>query len=128
MVARHSWRRYFTTHRVHLVTSQAQAEQISSEYLKQLHDIDASVLPALALDCEGVRLGRFGRICLMQMQDQEGRVMLCDALRPGIMEAFRPLLESPKILKARGVGKASGGRFHIILTRPQLDKRISNNL
>lgn len=54
---------------------------------------------AVAVDFEGVRLGRFGRVCLMQLQDGFGRVLLCDVLRPHVLAAFAPLLESHSVLK-----------------------------
>ena len=92
-----------TSYTVHLVSSQAQAERLSRELLLKLRkrSPNESSIAKIALDCEGVRLGRFGRLSLMQMQDEDGQVMLCDALRPGIVEAFRPLLESPSVVKAR---------------------------
>ncbi|CAK9102328.1 Ribonuclease D (RNase D) [Durusdinium trenchii] len=90
-----------TSYTVHLVSSQAQAERLSRELLLKLRkrSPNESSIAKIALDCEGVRLGRFGRLSLMQMQDEDGQVMLCDALRPGIVEAFRPLLESPSVVK-----------------------------
>lgn len=54
---------------------------------------------AVALDCEGVRLGRFGRICLVQLAVPGGRLFLFDALRPGVVEALAPLLESTRVEK-----------------------------
>ena len=53
----------------------------------------------MAVDFEGVRLGRFGRVCLMQLQDVSERVLLCDVLRPQVLEAFAPLLESNSVVK-----------------------------
>jgi len=55
--------------------------------------------PAIGVDCEGVRLGRFGRICLVQIAAPDGRLLLLDALRPGLMEALAPVLESESIVK-----------------------------
>merc|ERR1719362_874482 len=43
-------------------------------------DADAA---AIAVDCEGVRLGRFGRVCLVQMALSDGRAFVFDALKPG---------------------------------------------
>jgi len=59
----------------------------------------ASGGPAVAVDCEGVRLGRFGRICVVQLATPCGRLFLLDALRPGLVAALAPLLESPVLTK-----------------------------
>jgi len=55
--------------------------------------------PAIGLDCEGVRLGRFGRICVVQLAALDGRLFVLDALRPGVVEALQPLLESRAVAK-----------------------------
>lgn len=54
---------------------------------------------AVGLDCEGVRLGRFGRLCLMQLAAPGGRFFMLDALRPGVAEGMAPLLESSAVVK-----------------------------
>lgn len=67
------------------------------------HTREADVLavdgPAIGVDCEGVRLGRFGRICTVQLAEPGGRLFMLDALRPGLVEALAPLLESPAVAK-----------------------------
>ena len=104
--------------RVHLVTSEVQARQACAtwglqgvqgvqrdqgdgevEEMAELQAVRSQQGPAVALDCEGVRLGRFGRICLLQLQDSKGHVLLCDALRKGVVEALAPLLESRRVVK-----------------------------
>lgn len=61
-----------------------------------LPDILASRL--LGVDCEGVALGRWGRLCLCQVATTE-RVYLFDALRDGVLDALRPVLTSSSIMK-----------------------------
>eukprot|EP00921_Rhytidocystis_pertsovi_P013650 GHVQ01022144.1.p1 GENE.GHVQ01022144.1~~GHVQ01022144.1.p1 ORF type:complete len:537 (+),score=77.35 GHVQ01022144.1:108-1718(+) len=52
----------------------------------------------VAVDSEGLQLGRFGKLCVLQIC--VGRtVLVCDALQPSVVEAFRPLLTSPAITK-----------------------------
>ncbi|CAE8610911.1 unnamed protein product, partial [Polarella glacialis] len=84
--------------------AQAQESEGEGRADAQLASIHEVVLradgPAVALDCEGVRLGRFGRVCLIQIASStSGRLFLCDALRPGVVEALAPLLESPDVAK-----------------------------
>ena len=53
---------------------------------------------AVALDCEGVGLGRWGRLCLLQMATQD-KVFLFDPLRDGVVSALAPVLTSGRIAK-----------------------------
>ena len=103
-----SSRRLFSQ-RVHLVTNETDARRACAEFVQgapgqeteeaELQAVRSPRSPAVALDCEGVRLGRFGRVCLLQLQSSSGRVLLCDALRSGVVEALAPLLESRRIVK-----------------------------
>ncbi|KYF46479.1 3'-5' exonuclease domain-containing protein, partial [Toxoplasma gondii ARI] len=55
----------------------------------------------VALDCEGVTLGRFGRVCTVQLATPT-HTLLLDALKPGVVGGNRKLkdvLESPHIVK-----------------------------
>eukprot|EP00922_Rhytidocystis_sp_ex-Travisia-forbesii_P013672 GHVS01020437.1.p1 GENE.GHVS01020437.1~~GHVS01020437.1.p1 ORF type:complete len:456 (-),score=69.12 GHVS01020437.1:909-2276(-) len=54
---------------------------------------------AVAVDCEGIHLGRFGRLCLLQVFAPPNHLLLCDALQPGVVQAFEPLLCSKHIRK-----------------------------
>eukprot|EP00439_Symbiodinium_sp_Y106_P044541 s1182_g5.t1 len=99
--------------RLHLVTSEAQGREACAALTQgiqvdperedgeeaELKAVWNPLSPTVALDCEGVRLGRFGRICLLQLQDSKGQVLLCDALRTGVVKALAPLLESRQIVK-----------------------------
>ena len=53
----------------------------------------------VAVDCEGVRLGRFGRLSLMQIADESGNVSLIDAKGDGVIAGLRPVLTSKDVLK-----------------------------
>mgnify|MGYP002006146372 CR=1 FL=1 len=72
--------------------------------------------PSVAFDIEGSALGRFGKACLLQIasryptedslvtnSDDTGgfteEIILADALRDGVVDAFRPLLEHDNVLK-----------------------------
>lgn len=67
-------------------------------------DAAEDVLPELmssrlfGMDCEGVALGRWGRLCLLQIATPE-RVYLFDALREGVIDVLRPVLEDPSTVK-----------------------------
>lgn len=52
----------------------------------------------LGVDCEGVALGRWGRLCLCQIATTD-RVYLFDALREGVLDVLGPVLESSSIVK-----------------------------
>ena len=52
----------------------------------------------ISLDCEGVRLGRFGKLSLVQMA-VSNHFFLVDGSKDGVIEALEPLLSSTKILK-----------------------------
>jgi len=52
----------------------------------------------LGADCEGVSLGRWGRLCICQIATPH-RVYIFDALRSGIVNTLRPALESPATVK-----------------------------
>ena len=57
--------------------------------------------PVLAVDCEGVRLGRFGQLCLMQIYDSQF-CYLIDILALGAKTAslyLGPILTSAQIIK-----------------------------
>eukprot|EP00927_Polykrikos_kofoidii_P043792 TRINITY_DN37893_c0_g1_i1.p1 TRINITY_DN37893_c0_g1~~TRINITY_DN37893_c0_g1_i1.p1 ORF type:complete len:398 (-),score=49.81 TRINITY_DN37893_c0_g1_i1:78-1271(-) len=52
----------------------------------------------VAVDCEGVALGRWGRLCLCQVATPE-KVYLFDALRTGVMDVLAPALASAGVVK-----------------------------
>lgn len=72
-----------------MVDSQAAAEAVMPELL-------ASRL--IGVDCEGVALGRWGRLCLCQVSTSD-RVYLFDALREGVLDALRAVLTSTMLTK-----------------------------
>ena len=53
----------------------------------------------IAVDCEGVRLGRFGRLSLIQIGENNGDVSLVDAGVPGVVESLTSLLTSAQVPK-----------------------------
>eukprot|EP00397_Hematodinium_sp_SG-2012_P054739 GEMP01066255.1.p1 GENE.GEMP01066255.1~~GEMP01066255.1.p1 ORF type:complete len:334 (+),score=86.87 GEMP01066255.1:110-1111(+) len=55
-------------------------------------------VPHVALDTEGVRLGRFGRLCVLQLRTPS-QAYLCDALKDGVLDALKPVLQSSETLK-----------------------------
>ncbi|KAF4685402.1 hypothetical protein FOZ60_006570 [Perkinsus olseni] len=63
-----------------------------------------SALPSIlandvvGVDCEGVGLSRWGRLCVMQISAGD-TVFVCDALRAGVIENLRPVLEASHIRK-----------------------------
>eukprot|EP00397_Hematodinium_sp_SG-2012_P050737 GEMP01059118.1.p1 GENE.GEMP01059118.1~~GEMP01059118.1.p1 ORF type:complete len:381 (+),score=89.22 GEMP01059118.1:110-1252(+) len=57
-------------------------------------------VPHVALDTEGVRLGRFGRLCVLQLRTPS-QAYLCDALKDGVLDALKPVLQSSETLKVR---------------------------
>lgn len=54
--------------------------------------------PVIGFDCEGTRLGRFGKLALMQFRTVDS-VFICDAMKEGLVKIFQPVLESEKIVK-----------------------------
>jgi hypothetical protein len=75
-----------------LVTSASQSEQLASRLLAKSSCV-------IGLDSEGVRLGRFGRLSLLQVAEETGDVSLMDAKNDGVIQAFGQVLTSPKITK-----------------------------
>ena len=75
-----------------LVTKIDQAKRLADQFLSGPKQI-------LGIDCEGVRLGRFGRLSLLQLSELNGTVSLLDARVEGLIEAFGPILESQEIVK-----------------------------
>lgn len=70
------------------------------------NSIISTSVPSVGIDCEGVRLGRFGRLTLLQMAIPnrenvyaEPDIHLIDASVPGVLEAVSPILMSPDIQK-----------------------------
>ena len=53
---------------------------------------------AVGLDCEGVGLGRWGRLCLLQLSTPD-KVFLFDPLRDGVVSALSPVLTSGRVIK-----------------------------
>lgn len=53
----------------------------------------------VGIDCEGVRLGRFGRLSLMQIALSHEEVALVDARVQGTIEALEPLLVDHNLVK-----------------------------
>ncbi|CAE8610039.1 unnamed protein product, partial [Polarella glacialis] len=72
-----------------LIDSRAGAEEVLPELLSAR---------LLGVDCEGVALGRWGRLCLCQVATSE-RVYLFDALREGVLEVLRPVLSTGSCIK-----------------------------
>ena len=75
-----------------LVRTVAEAEN----FLLTLEKQGTSII---ALDCEGVRLGRFGRLSLMQIAEPCGTFTLIDGVSEDTVKAMKPLLESGSTLK-----------------------------
>ncbi|CEL95361.1 unnamed protein product [Vitrella brassicaformis CCMP3155] len=82
--------RYGSTKReIHLIDSRDACEDCLPELISA---------PAIAVDCEGVNLGRFGRLCLIQIAAGD-RVFLFDCLKEGIMNTLAPVLSHANIVK-----------------------------
>lgn len=84
-----------------LVESQQQAEEVIPDLL---------AARVLGLDCEGVSLGRWGRLCLCQVATQQ-QVFLFDALRTGVIEALRPVLSSAAVTKVMHDSREDSSAF-----------------
>uniref|UniRef100_A0A0G4HYI2 3'-5' exonuclease domain-containing protein n=1 Tax=Chromera velia CCMP2878 TaxID=1169474 RepID=A0A0G4HYI2_9ALVE len=78
-----------TTRRIRFIDSKDAAQKAVASLMEA-----ASV----AVDCEGVSLGRFGRLCLLQMAT-DSEVFLLDTLRDGVVDTVAPVLTSTEILK-----------------------------
>lgn len=52
----------------------------------------------IGVDCEGVGLSRWGRLCVLQISAGD-TVFVCDALRSGVIHSLRPVLEANHIKK-----------------------------
>ena len=74
-----------------LITSHDQSAKFSRHLLK--------TADLIGVDCEGVRLGRFGRLSLMQVMEANGDTTLLDANVEGVIEGMRPVLVSKKVSK-----------------------------
>ena len=95
----------------------------------------------IGLDCEGSNLSRWGPLSLMQLSTHE-EVYLCDALSPGVLKTFKPILESKEILKVtHDCREDSSALFHqfqiklehvfdtqIVYNRIQRDQKEDNFL
>lgn len=77
------------------------------------------VCPRLAVDTEGVRLSRFGRLCVVQVFTGQ-QAYVFDALVPSVIPLLKPVLESPFIQKVfhdvREDGAALFNQYAIQLT------------
>eukprot|EP00397_Hematodinium_sp_SG-2012_P028989 GEMP01030582.1.p1 GENE.GEMP01030582.1~~GEMP01030582.1.p1 ORF type:complete len:326 (+),score=46.96 GEMP01030582.1:62-1039(+) len=62
---------------------------------REVHELLPKLLSceAVAVDCEGVKLSRWGRLCLMQFAYDDD-VVFIDACRDGMMPSIQPFLES----------------------------------
>ena len=97
-----------------LVTTVEQGKRLVDEILNRNH----SQQIVLGLDCEGVRLGRFGRMSLMQLSQENNIFSLIDAKVEGVIESFSPLLESEKLIKVMHDSREdSSALFHQFNTR-----------
>ncbi|CAK9111360.1 unnamed protein product [Durusdinium trenchii] len=84
-----------------LVESQQEAEELVPELL---------AARVLGLDCEGVSLGRWGRLCLCQVATP-GQVFLFDALRKDVIEVLRPVLTSTAVTKVMHDSREDSSAF-----------------
>jgi exonuclease 3'-5' domain-containing protein 1 len=53
----------------------------------------------VGFDCEGSKLSRWGTLSVFQFSTDSDDVYICDALQPGVVESFKPLLESKNHVK-----------------------------
>uniref|UniRef100_A0A0G4I031 3'-5' exonuclease domain-containing protein n=1 Tax=Chromera velia CCMP2878 TaxID=1169474 RepID=A0A0G4I031_9ALVE len=68
--------------------------------------------PRVAVDCEGVALGRYGKLCLVQLSSLDS-LFIIDALKRETVEALAPLLMSEKVLKiAHDCREDNAALFH----------------
>ncbi|CEM09985.1 unnamed protein product [Vitrella brassicaformis CCMP3155] len=84
----------------------------------------------VAMDCEGVMLGRFGRLCLVQLSTRE-RILVCDALKTGVVEALKPILSDPNIIKVcHDCREDSSALYHQhgVLLRSVFDTQVAYRL
>lgn len=94
--------------KVESVVSAERARMLASDLISRAGEFNPAIsdslvcdgnAPAIGFDCEGVRLGRYGRLCLLQIATQDGGVFICDALKNGVVEGLAPLLESRGVVK-----------------------------
>lgn len=88
------WRRSCSCHAVitlRLITTPEKGRILADRLIAESQPI--------AVDCEGVRLGRFGRLSLMQIGENTGEVSLVDAGIPGVVDSLKPLLTSTQVPK-----------------------------
>jgi len=109
-----------------LITSRAKATDLVEKLLTQ------SEMPVIGIDCEGVRLGRFGRLSLMQISLSSTEVALVDARVDGVIQAISPILRSEKVGKIfHDCREDSAALFHQydgIRLRNVFDTQIANLL
>jgi len=55
-------------------------------------------MPQMGLDTEGVCLGRFGRLCVLQIATPS-QAFLCDALQDGVVDELKAAFESSDVVK-----------------------------
>ncbi|CAJ1406680.1 unnamed protein product [Effrenium voratum] len=84
-----------------LVESKQEAEELLPELL---------AARVLGLDCEGVALGRWGRLCLCQVATPQ-QVFLFDGLRTGVVEVLRPVLTSTAVTKVMHDSREDSSAF-----------------
>lgn len=78
---------------IRLVTSSDQCQAVVERLL-------SSGKPSVAVDCEGIQLGRFGRLSLVQLATEDELVLVDVKVGgPGVVEVLTPLLESREIVK-----------------------------
>lgn len=104
-----------------LIDSQSKAQECLPELLGAR---------LLGVDCEGVALGRWGRLCLCQIATTE-RVYLFDTLREGIVDTIRPVLESGSVVKVmhdcREDASALLSQFDVTLTNV-FDSQVAHTM
>ena len=87
---------------------------------------------AVAMDCEGVRLGRFGRLSLIQIMEPCGTFTLVDGVDQKTVVALEPLLSSTAVCKVmhdcREDAAALFHQFEGIRLTNVIDTQVANLL
>ncbi len=92
----------------------------TSQEARALGDQILSVNRPIALDCEGVRLGRFGRLSLLQLflGENPKQFVLVDGTSLGSIQGLEPVLASKNLLKImHDCREDSAALFHQFGTR-----------